>query len=568
MNQELLSDPRLNKAFVLHTDDLEVFSRMPEVHALVTFSPYIYEHIRAYSKDIRVIYPLDATSTTDTLLDDSVREAQQAALLLSSCVSRVANAPHIDYWQWDFYNYLHSYIRRWSEIARNFSRLAPKGKFFIPAIQNYAWRYGYHSAVPSLALRAELGKELNIEEISYRQDTSRHLPGLPLSLAGQGESETVSLAYLPATSTHVDLVQGMLDKSTITIQSAYYHTRYRSDMEIGLQRVSNSERANIIREFSRAGINLSSLFHEICDYLLGDVPFGKAIVRQQSSLFCSDFVYQVILWRFLSRSFSVSSLSKILISGHFTPFHGPIISLAGVLGCNVTVVPHSYHQNNPFPPLPNLKFLSDPSQNYYWDRFSREWVRTLPFGRESEQACIEKSGLSSGWSLKRVTLVLNGMCHTHTCFTDMRLYLDGLASIIHHCASKNIEVLIRPKPSENCSALVVDSLPGVNGYFKLSTSKTLEEDLREADLVILYDWPSSAGVQALRLGRPLVACAHTTLNNNLIGVFDRLLVARMSVLELLAKIDTWVVNSEQFTSFFVRQRLNFSASVAISQDTR
>ena len=568
MNQELLSDPRLNKAFVLHTDDLEVFSRMPEVHALVTFSPYIYEHIRAYGKDIRVIYPLDATRTNDELIDDSVCVAQQAALHLSSCASRIANAPHIDYWQWDFYYYLRSYVRRWCEIAKNFSRLSPKGRFFIPAPQNYAWRYGYHSAVPSLALRAELGKELNIEEIPYRQDTSRHLPGLPLSIAGQGESDKVSLAYLPATSGHVDLVQCMLDKSTITVQSAYYHTRYRSEKEIGLQRVSIAERANVIREFSRAGISLSSLFHEIGDCLLGDVPFGKIIARQQSSLFCSDFVYQVILWRFLRRSFSVSVLSRIIISGHFTPFHGPIISLAGALGCNVTVVPHSYHQNNPFPPLPNLKFLSDPSQNYYWDKFTKDWVRTLPFGCKFEQTLAERASLLRDWPLKRVTLVLNGMCHTHTCFTDMRLYLEGLASIIHHCASKNIEVLIRPKPSENFAALIIDFLPELNGSYKLSASKTLEEDLRGANLVILYDCPSSAGVQALRLGRPLVTCSHTTSNNHLIGVYDRLLVPSLSILELSAKINTWVNDSERFYGFVVRQRLNFSASVALSQDTR
>ena len=550
-DSSLLSNPWLTKVCIFHTEDFECVSKMSGVDVIVVFCPYIYQNVKTLLPQLPVVFPLEITSHADPVWLLAERRGRRASEVLEAALSAL-NVTFINHWQFDFFSKFVSYYCRWQELARSFSGLRLAGKFIIPSTLK-PWRYGFHSMIPAREIAAAIRDKVSLSVVNYKSLNCRLLRELPFPPAIKIGEEQCSLNYLPATNVHQPEIQKIISsQKSIILTSPYYNTPYSGDYKSDRCLLSWQDARKTLKLLRSRGVNIYSVYDEILSALI-DEGSDSVVRSEQRKLFADDLLKQLYFFYLLENSLSNVSLNLLNISGHVTPLHGPLFSFAARRELDINVYPHSYFQSFAVPCYEKAKLLAHPVQREVWDPYRSCWRQTMAWSQISRQASISGDGKEK--QLKSILIVLNGTGTSHTCFINAAHYFMYLAELITLCARMQVQCILRPKPNANFTHLLNDYLSKDVLRMCAFDANEATEQLETYDMVILYDTDTSFGIQCLERRIPLIFVTGVTVNPSFdLLYYESDIVPRFTIYEAAKNLHNWVISSESFLSFRMRQK--------------
>jgi len=556
-----LSDPALNKVIIFHTEDFAAVSKVSDIDLAIVFCPLLYQHIRSQIPNLKIVLPVAATSENPNRRKAASRKAVESSDFLRDSIKDNLSIPFVEHWQRDYYFFYSNYLTRWEEISQNFLSLNPKGKLIVPIISAQAWRYGFHSAIPALSIIEILkgNSSIIIVPLIYGAESSRFINCVPTHIDSKVSSNVpITAFYLPATQYHSSQYQKIIGPNSLMIESPVYSVRYDHKYSMSYARIPNSQFKALIRAMKAIGVDLRRIFTELVNLQLSSTAIGSQVLRYQASIYMQDFLCQYIFYKNLEKNLEKIQVKKLLMTTHTTPFHGPLYSYFVSKKLHVDILPHSSHVDYPFPCAENVRQLAHFSQSYFWDRYSERWCKADQANIIENSASIPNSMASVNNSLRSVLLVLNNQCITHTPFFDVAKYLRLLNSLVEGINLLGLRASIRVKPSASVSKLLSDYSSALGLAIRSEADGPLPDVLRSHDLIILYGWPTAAGVAALQHRRPVIACGAGSNDPMYMLPFDDRLIETLSVEDLLLKLDRWRRLPKDYENYVEAQRYSHS----------
>ncbi len=564
-DHEILANPQARKIFVLHSDDFDVVSRQSDIHALVVLSPELYDQLRRIVPDVRVILLAKCLSTEEGYIQRARERANKTQLLFRDTFPQALAIDGIEHWQIDYWYLLLEYSMRWDEIASNLSKVHISGKCLLPRPKSVAWRYGFHSAIPALSLMKRIQTTCDVEFIEYVPKHSKYIFKSP-DFDSVPPLNNGKIAYLPATEYHKPHFQTLIDDFTLVINPVFYGVPYAGRMQVNQKNIKLSELRPIFKLLQREQLRLEQYFNVLTTNLVSDLLIGADIVKAQKKLFYSDFLCQLFTYFSIIKYFRNSRLTTLYLTDHGSVHHGPLISAAVKFGSSIKVLPHSYGINFPFPPLDNISFLSHYSQSYCWDRLSLRMNRTTPVYLPPETTF--KSIVADeprSYTLQTVGLLFNAVCYAQTCFVDYSRYLFDLEYIVFNILAKNLKVNLRFKPRNSIELSVSEVLSRMPSGGSVSSAKDLTSFFSGVDLVVMYGWPTSAGIGALDCDVPIIACPGGSSDRRFNTHFDEVLIESYTPHRIVNFIHCCVNDPQLFRDYGLSQKRNNARSRSLQR---
>jgi hypothetical protein len=272
---------------------------------------------------------------------------------------------------------------------------------------------------------------------------------------------------------------------------------------------------------------------------------------RQAFHFATIYKCQLATQLLLEDYFKQKKPSKILLSNHDAGFHGPILSFSQKNSIPVVMVPHSkigydlaFNGNN-------IIHLTHPIQGEY--TLDKTGKRVLNFTLAYPENF--KGTTTFPQRIKKIGLLLNSIGSYGVMNTEYESYMNGIKKIHQWCIQNGIELAIRCRPGET----IINTL---NTVFEIDIKSMLDsltipisEYALSVDLCLMYDIPTTAQIDFLKLSIPLLNPVPDDLVWSIAKFSNKNLIPRGSVDTILDTLDTFVSDE---TNFFLFKNSQFS----------
>jgi hypothetical protein len=285
----------------------------------------------------------------------------------------------------------------------------------------------------------------------------------------------------------------------INLEARYWNVPITAERQVALTDVESilerSEPAlrERIEAFTRA------LTDRMIALLTPHIALPNYCVRQARHV-AGLYRSQLVTYFELQRYFQASAPAKLLLSEHDTGFHGPLITFAEQRSLPVILLPHSKAVGDVEFNYGNILVLTHPMQGQPIHNAHRGPVLNLPISYP--ERFTGTSAVSEG--VRVISLMLNSLSLNGIPYAPIEAYLDGIKRIAHWCRTHDITLKIRSRPGYPIFALLRAYTGMDSAMLVRHVEESLDDHLRDCDLCLMYDMPTTGAMYCLRNSIPIL----------------------------------------------------------------
>jgi hypothetical protein len=397
-------------------------------------------------------------------------------------------------------------------------------------------RYYFNSFLPSLTLVQHLRRHGSpVVAYDYGGGTSQKVVVPDLRGAAPRCGPDHVLTHLPTSLYDIEYFRDEMraaGKKLINLQSKYWDLPIDADVQIGLADVGTAMEQLAPREQQRVIAFSGALTAKLNVLMTPHMDLPNYRARQVEDI-VQQYRAQLVAYFGLQRYFKESAPAKVIMSGHDTGFHGPLVAFAKQMSLPVIVLPHSKTNPDIDFAYDNLVVLTHPMQGRPIHDVGGKPVAHFPVSFPERF-----SGSSAvGRGLRSLSLMLNSLTLGGIPFAPPDEFLDGIGRIVKWCRANDVAFDIRCKPG-CCFFSLLSACVGVDAnVLARNVSVSMDEHLRGRDLCLMYDFPTSGSIHALRNSIPILNPVVSELANHQLALVHPDLIVPESVDATLQRMD-------------------------------
>lgn len=520
-------------------------------YTVFIFDPVLFDQVADSGlKNIELISwdncPLYAELVADARASASALEAE-----LDLAIRNIVPDVSIVAWQhlnlYYLFMMLKWYTGLWYELG---NRLAgAKAHIFI--CDNPATYY-FNSFIPSLLLLLHL-KHHDIEFSAYTYAGSTDVSLLVPDLSGKDEDVHTEqiLTHMPTCMYDMDYFHQEITaagKPIINIEAKHWNIPVPAQKTLSLVNANDvfPSLADSLRETITA---FSQRVMETLDRCLAPYLIASSYRERQVKHLGTLYRCQLLTYYQLNRHFEFTKPSKLLLSDHDAGFHGPLVSFAERHNIPVLLVPHSKVGNDCEFSYGNITSLTHPIQGE--GLVNGHGKRLLNFYLSYPEKFSSNSAMPS--PLKKIGLLLNGLALNGITCTGLAVYIDGIKRMDHWCKQHGIELIVRSRPNQTLIELLDEAIGVERANMRAVLTGSLQAFVESIDLCLMYDAPTSAVIEFLRTGIPVLNPIPDLLSKAEAQWANSQVVPRTSVDGTLEMLDSFIADDSNLHVFHTNQ---------------
>ena len=285
------------------------------------------------------------------------------------------------------------------------------------------------------------------------------------------------------------------------------------------------------------------------------VPVMRSILALER---CAENQADYVACRYLQQFFTFFKLkeqcvrsrpSKLVISDHDTGFHGPLFSFATLYRIPVFTLPHSKFTHDFRHRHENITALTHAIQGIEIHNGFARRVNRAPIAYP-EEAGIQ---LPRPRELRKIGILLNAISLNGVLSSNYAKYVFGLREIDRFCKAQQLAFEVRGKPGYTISSVLQSAVGLEKATIPPPAAKGLLEFAAECDLCLMFGAPSSAMLDFLFLGVPVLNPITEELTQPQLAGTHPDLIPIESVPETLARIAVFQKDPGLLFQFAVSQ---------------
>jgi hypothetical protein len=436
------------------------------------------------------------------------------------------------------------YSRLWRELG---GRLAD-GRAHV-FINDNPVNYYWPSFLPGLLLLEQLrswGVPFSAFTYGARPDESDVVMDFPA--AGPLTEHFDLLTHLPTCFYDVDYFNEELracGKTNINIQPKYWSVALEATQRINLLRLGERRNLADLPAFDVVAQALTERIDALLVPYISTADFRARQAGQWSNLYQS----QVTSLHLMERFFEPARPKKLLLSDHDAGFHGPLISFAVKHSIPVLMVPHSKTSLDLDFACRDVTILTHPMQGVH--PLNSERKRCLHFSLPYAETFSSRSSMPR--PLRRVGLLLNGLSLNGILCSDFGAYVRGIQKVDRWCKENQIDLAIRCRQGQALTEILGEAIGLERSRIEADLKGSLQTFVQSIDLCLMYDTPTNAGIEFLRVGVPILNPIPAPLSRSEAATVNQLIIPSASVDTILAQMDSFVADENSLQVFCLGQ---------------
>lgn len=345
-------------------------------------------------------------------------------------------------------------------------------------------------------------------------------------------------------------------KSNINIMAKYWNVPVVASKNIQVIPLSDQKTLGGSRSLDAIAQRLFEQLDELLTPFIATPQYRALQVRHMSTLYQS----QIVSYDLLGQYFRHHRPSKMLLSDHDAGFHGPLICFAEKNNIPVFLVPHAKTSGSIEFTYNNITMLTHPIQARPLLNGNRKQV--FHCALSYPEAFSSRSTMPQ--PIAKIGLLLNGIALNGILSTDYTIYIDGIKHIDRWCKRHGIELSIRSRPVQSMFKLLHAAIGIEHDILLTALTGSLQAFVQSVDLCLMYDQPSSAGIEFLRMGVPILNPVPAPLGKAEALSTNTRVVPRADVEDTLATLDSFVGDINLLHNFC---RTQFADYVALFRES-
>lgn len=346
----------------------------------------------------------------------------------------------------------------------------------------------------------------------------------------------------------------------VNVEPKYWGMPLAPELQVKMARVDHARLLQAgVPSLQEPGQELLRLLHSLLEPYIASSDYRARQAVHLAKLYQA----QLASFAMLENYFGSMRPGRMLISDHDAGFHGPLLSWAARHRMPVYMLPHAKVSISSEFTFRNITALTHVMQG-----------RTVLDGegralRHFTLAYPEQLSLNTASKpLRRLGVLLSGLSLNGVPSTALRPYLDGLKEIESWCRRHGVELAVRCRPGQSLFELITGSTSIARADLEAGLRGSLAEFAQGVDVCLMYDAPTSAAIEFLRTGVPLLNPLPEALSTAEHLWSDAELIPRESLHDTLRRLDAYVADTDLLDSFRRHQFGRYAAGVAQARSLR
>ncbi len=555
-----------NLILILHNDDIGPARQITatlDSYRVVTFDPTLLDRIRLAGLERAELIAWPDAPCFNAMDREAHRQAYAFEQRLAPLIARMA--PGLSIAGWQHYNLYFLYMTLgwneaiWPAMAAHFSHC----KLHV-LVCDTPLAYYFNSFLPS-AMLLDYCRRHAVELAPFTYPAKDAPPRLVPALAEvrpAGERQLL-LAHLPTCMYDIGYFNTELaasGKKVLNLKGRYFNMPVVAHETIETA-PQEALLAHLPPAWQAALPELQRVLTDEIDAILQAYPLLPHYRRRQAEHVAQVYCDQLVTLALLERHFEHSQPERLLLADHDTDFHGPLLTFAQRHQLPVLYVPHSKTTSDIFFDYGNLLCLTHPIQGD---------VILRPDGRRAAQASLafpEQLQFATAplKPLARIGILLQAVSLNGIYATDLPAYIEGLKQMVAWCRQHQLQFTLRCKPAYFLISMLEQELGLEREMLLSAVQMPMSEYAASCDLCLMYDAPTSAELEFLNRGIPLLNPVVKDMSNVEAMVADPDIIPRASVSQTLRTATTLLRDPVALDHFRRRQ---FTAYLAAYRDAQ
>jgi len=335
-------------------------------------------------------------------------------------------------------------------------------------------------------------------------------------------------------------------KTNIDITAKYWDVTLTATKSVNMMRLKDQQLLSGGRpELDALAEYLSVKLDALLTPYIATSTYRECQVSHLSNLYQS----QVVNLYLLEQYFSLHRPGKMLLSDYDAGFHGPLMSFAEKYNIPVFMVPHSKVIRDLDFDHSNVTMLSHPIQGV--PPVNGKKKRLLHFTLAYPEMFSAKTAMPP--PLKKIGLLLNGLSLNGIFDTDFKTYIGGIKQIDQWCKLHDIELSIRCRPGQTLTEMLNQEIGMERSDVNAGLACSLQAFAESIDLCLMYDAPTSAQLEFLRTGIPILNPIPAPLSKTEMLSTNAKIVPCANVEDILAMLDGFIFDPVNLQLFCANQ---------------
>ncbi|MBK7000790.1 MAG: hypothetical protein IPH35_12725 [Rhodoferax sp.] len=258
---------------------------------------------------------------------------------------------------------------------------------------------------------------------------------------------------------------------------------------------------------------------------------------------------QLVSLHLLEQYFKQHKPGKMLLSDHDAGFHGPLISFAERHNIPVYLLPHSKVGHDCNFSYSNITVLTHPIHG--GSPVNVVGKRLLHFSLSFPENFSGHCKMQP--PLKKIGLLLNGLALNGVVFNGLMSYIDGIKQIDQWCKQHGIELSIRCRQGQTLAGILNQAIGIERGSIQAALAGSLQTFVQSIDLCLMYGAPTSASLEFLRTGVPILNPIPIPLGKAEAQWANTQVIPRASIEATLEMLDSFISDDNNLHVFCTNQ---------------
>lgn len=541
---------------ILNLSDIAVATQLAKQHddaRFIVFDPSLVDRVVVAGLTPYELITWDGAPDYPHFADAALHEARRLGAAIDAVVEPELPGLRLGTWQQLSLYYQHLTLGWYDALFEAQAHRLQGHKLVVP-VADSAQRYYFHGFPPGLLLLKH-AQALGIELQGFTYGTQPPAPQPVPDLRGVCEQRgDFLLTHLPTClydGAHFNDEMVAAGKSVINLRARNWNVDLACatavepmDADDAAVSLPEADLACIDRVVTALAAPLDAHFAR---WLNSPNFRGQQVQLQQAA-----FRAQLITHALLQTHFAAARPSRLVLSGHDTDYHGPLLAWARAQRVPVLVLPHSKTSTDLDFPAAGSTVLHHASQGYTVcdadDRRPAQFVMDFPATLQFSTHVPAR--------VQTVGLLLNAVSVQGVPEAHLAPYLQGVRRMVAWAQRLGLNLVLRARPGSTILHLLART--GLSSeQITTSTQGTMAEFADRCDLCLMYDAPTSGAIELLNRGVATLNPKVSALHRRHTPIATEL-VPSASVEDTLVRATQLVSDPSELLRFRKRQFLGYA----------
>ncbi len=513
------------------------------------FDPTLVDVIQGSALRNTELIVWDAGPDYPTLVQSAHALAFALEQELDQSLRALLSGSSIAAWQHMNLHYFFMSFQWYSCLWRDVLEKLREGKLHVFLNDNPAYYY-WPSFLPALLLLEQLRTwNISFSAVTYGARPDESDVVMNLCDCNPDSERFDLLTHLPTCFYDIDYFNAELrasGKSNINIVSKYWDVALAATKNINLIRLKDQQ---TLSGGQPALDVIAEQLAEKLDSLLTPYIATPDFRARQASHLSNLYQSQLASAYLLEQYFKRHKPGKMLLSDHDAGFHGPLISFAEQHNIPVFLLPHSKVSHDVDFTYQNITALTHPIQGLPLVNGCQK--RLLHFALSYPENFSSRSAMPP--PIKKIGLLLNGLSLNGVLCTDFATYINGIKKIDQWCKQSGVELSIRCRQGQALAEILNQAIGMERVGVQSVLAGSLQSFAQSIDLCLMYDAPTSAVIEFLRTGIPILNPIPAPLSKAEALWANSAIVPRDRVEATLEMLDGFIADDNNLRVFCTNQ---------------